>query len=350
MEKLTPGELSSRASLPICYDLYCGLGGWAEGFLSEGFLCIGYDIEKHDYGTGTYPGELILADVRSIHGSQLRDATCIVASPPCQEPSYRAMPWKRAKALNAIGPPHNFIELFNACFRIQREANESVCCCACWRCTSGGHCVRCDCFGNTGRFSRYIPLVVENVVGAQRWVGKASAHYGSFYLWGDVWQVGNRIGAGIPRLGNTLSYRRKAKVPGQDWNRFKEFGEVTPHWRLQQKNTGGSWFGQRDGQTLYRNDPRDMRRNENGEWVNTATVGGWNHPGKRNDGVKGFTPNGERLGKNTLGRKHGSRSKARKAASAEIAKIPFPLAQWIARCYKPSLATGHSPLATRVSA
>jgi len=296
---------------PICYDLYCGLGGWAEGFLSEGYRCVGYDIEKHDYGTGTYPGELILADVRSIHGSQLADAACIVASPPCQEPSYRAMPWKRAKALNAIGPPHNFIELFNACFRIQREASEAA--------------------------GRYIPLVVENVVGAQRWIGKASAHYGSFYLWGDVWQVGNRIGAGIPRLGNTLSYRRKAKVPGQDWNRFKEFGEVTPHWRMQQKNTGGSWFGQRDGQTLDRNDPRDMRRNENGEWVNASTVGGWNHPGNRNDGVKGFTPNGERLGKNTLGR-HGSRSKARKAASAEIAKIPFPLAQWIARCYKPAEA------------
>ena len=65
------------------------------------------------------------------------------------------MPWKRTKALP---PPSN--ELFEACFRIQRELNISV--------------------------NRYIPLVVENVKGAQPWVGRARWHYGSFYLWGDV--------------------------------------------------------------------------------------------------------------------------------------------------------------------
>ena len=46
---------------PIVDDLYCGLGGWAEGFMAEGYRCRGYDIEAHDYGTGGYPGELILA-------------------------------------------------------------------------------------------------------------------------------------------------------------------------------------------------------------------------------------------------------------------------------------------------
>ncbi len=59
----------------------------------------GFDIEAHDYGTGGYPGKLILRDIRSIHGSELKDAAVIVASPPCQEYSYRAMCWKRAKAL-----------------------------------------------------------------------------------------------------------------------------------------------------------------------------------------------------------------------------------------------------------
>ena len=34
-------------------------------------------------------------------------------------------------------------------------------------------------------------------------------------------------------------------------------------------------------------------------------------------------------------RKHGSKSSSRKAASALIAKIPFPLAQHIARTFKP---------------
>lgn len=34
---------------PLAIDLYCGLGGWAEGLLSEGYRVIGFDIERHDY-------------------------------------------------------------------------------------------------------------------------------------------------------------------------------------------------------------------------------------------------------------------------------------------------------------
>lgn len=30
---------------PLCIDLYCGLGGWADGFLAEGYRVIGFDIE-----------------------------------------------------------------------------------------------------------------------------------------------------------------------------------------------------------------------------------------------------------------------------------------------------------------
>jgi hypothetical protein len=275
MEKLTLGELSSRSSLPICYDLYCGLGGWAEGFLSEGFRCIGYDIEKHDYGTGTYPGELILADVRSIHGSQIADAACIVASPPCQEPSYRAMPWKRAKALNAIGPPHNFIELFNACFRIQREASEAA--------------------------GRYIPLVVENVVGAQRWVGRARWHFGSYYLWGDV-----------PAL---MPLTLKLKVPGF---RFDGSGRSFQTAAVNHtKNDGGSWFNVAHNTTSGKGQNPDGRK-VSGDWF-------------------GSYEEMKAAGTISPGRLHGKNSQKRKAASAEIAKIPFPLAQWIARCYKPAV-------------
>jgi len=84
---------------PLAIDLYCGLGGWAEGLLLEGFYVVGFDIERHVYGDEKYPGELVLQDVRTLHGSQFKDAALIVASPPCQAYSYRAMPWKRAKAL-----------------------------------------------------------------------------------------------------------------------------------------------------------------------------------------------------------------------------------------------------------
>jgi len=140
---------------PLAIDLFAGLGGWADGLLAEGYDVIGFDIERHEYGGHRYPAQLVLQDVRTLHGSQFKDAALIVASPPCQAYSYRAMPWSRAKALP---PPDN--ALFEACFRIQREACEAA--------------------------GRHVPLIVENVRGAQKWVGCARWNFGSFYLWGDV--------------------------------------------------------------------------------------------------------------------------------------------------------------------
>lgn len=177
---------------PLAIDLYAGLGGWAEGFLAEGFDVVGFDIERHDYGTGGYPGQLVLQDCLTLHGSQFKNASIIVGSSPCQEFSYRAMPWSRAKAL---GPPVKGIELFQAQFRIQAEASAAA--------------------------GRHIPLIVENVKGAQPWVGRAAGHYGSFYLWstpGDIESVGGAIVAGGVRFGNTLrAARRTIKGPGGDW-------------------------------------------------------------------------------------------------------------------------------------
>jgi C-5 cytosine-specific DNA methylase len=264
-------------SRPLAIDLFCGLGGWAEGFLAEGYDVVGFDVERHDYGTGGYPGQLVIQDVLTLHGSQLKHAAVIVASPPCQAYSYRAMPWKRAKALP---PPSN--ELFDACFRIQAEACEAA--------------------------GRYIPLVVENVKGAQPWVGRAAWHYGSFYLWGDVPAL-------MPLVANEL------KGFGGTWFHNKELGTSNPNRnRCATKNSGGSWFsiahntasGHGKNPVNRRNDPRDA-----GDSVKLG--GSWFH-----DYRKGQGP-----------RNHGSGSTKRKAASAQIAKIPFPLAQHIARCYKP---------------
>lgn len=255
---------------PLAIDLYCGLGGWAEGFLSEGYRVIGFDIERHDYGTGGYPGELVLRDVRSLSGEELVTKyglpAVIVGSSPCQEFSYRAMPWKRAKALP---PPYLGMELFNTQFRIQREVSEAA--------------------------GRYIPLIVENVRGAQKWVGRARWHFGSYYLWGDV-----------PALMPQITAK---KIAGQNWSRFRESGTISPHWRLQHLKTIGH-VNRRDGapHTKHLTNPAEHGIKQHGSgriWFDQGIA--------------------------TLP----SHSARRRAASAAIAKIPFPLAQYIARCFMP---------------
>lgn len=237
---------------PLVIDLYCGLGGWAEGFLAEGYRVVGFDVVRHDYGDGAYPGQLVLQDARTLDGAQFRRAACIVASPPCQEYSYRAMPWKRVRQLP---PPSN--ELFDECFRIQREASAAA-----------GH---------------RIPMIVENVRGAQRWVGPAAWHFGSYYLWGDV-----------PALMPFASPRGS-------------------------KNAGH----------VNRRDGYDHTRSLTCPEESTAAKGDGNlqavkmHGSGRQWFDNGFT-------------RFPSRSARRRAASARIAKIPVVLAQHIARIYKPA--------------
>lgn len=251
---------------PLCIDLFCGLGGWTEGFLAEGWDVIGFDIERHDYGSGGYPAQLVLQDVLTIHGKQFRGVTVIVASPPCQEYSYMAMPWSKAKAIEAeyrlgVRDTKKLTALFDACFRIQREASEAA--------------------------GRHIPLIVENVRGAQKWVGRSRWNYGSFHFWGDV-----------PAL---MPIAKSAKVPG-----FRFDGS-------------GKSF-----QTASVEGMKGIPHKPSGHWTNPTE-----------NGVKGFTPDGQPLGKNVAARMSSSGSKARKAASAMIAKIPRPVADHLARVFDP---------------
>ncbi len=265
--------------MPLAIDLYCGLGGWAEGFLAEGYEIIGFDIERHDYGTGGYPGQLVLQDVTTLHGSQFKAAAVIVASPPCQKYSYMAMPWKRAKALAAWyrepEHPERIVELnalFNACFRIQREASEAA--------------------------GRHIPLIVENVRGAQPWVGRSAWNFGSYHLWGDVPAL-----MPIPHRAQKFNPDGTAHPPGS-------WFAISDSQNRGSKNNGGSWFNV-------------AHNTESGVGKNPV------HEGRKN-GNDWFGA-GENC---SLQRRQSSKSDSRKAASAQIAKIPLPLARHIAKCFK----------------
>lgn len=263
---------------PLAIDLFCGLGGWTEGLIAEGYFVVGFDIERHEYGDQRYPGQLVIQDVLT-HGSQFKDAALIVASPPCQAYSYRAMPWKKAKALP---PPDN--SLFEACFRIQREASEAA--------------------------DHHIPMVVENVRGAQKWVGRSRWNYGSFHLWGDVPALMPMARRGV--LGDGM------KAGDAGWR------ETGPGRQLQDraiKNAGGSWFA-----VSHNNVPHsrgDALKGDGGSWFGE-------YSGTKIGGDRFSDPD-------STCRRHSSKSKARKAASALIAKIPLPLSRYIAQVFKPAV-------------
>jgi hypothetical protein len=53
---------------PLAIDLYCGLAGWAESLLAEGYDVVAFDIERHEYGEHRYPAQLALQEVLTLHG------------------------------------------------------------------------------------------------------------------------------------------------------------------------------------------------------------------------------------------------------------------------------------------
>jgi hypothetical protein len=131
-------------------DLFCGMGGWASTFVENCHDVTGIDIV--DYST-IYPGKFIQADLLTFTPVGYYDL--IVASPPCTDFSKASMPGSWTAPSRYPPDVENGLKLF----RRTREIIDLL-------------------------QPKY--WVIENVRGAQRFVGKADFHIGSRYFWSSV--------------------------------------------------------------------------------------------------------------------------------------------------------------------
>lgn len=248
---------------------------------------------------------MVVRDVRSLTGAEMVAEygvpEVIVASPPCQEFSYMAMPWTKAKEKEEKiqSDPleqKRLTDLFNQCFRIQREVSEAA-----------GH---------------YVPIIIENVKGAQKWVGKARWNFGSFYLWGDVPALMPIPGKKVLKPG--VTHRSDGSTNFHQWEHRKGAGSLDPgsenRWDKMVRGEGHKTSGMNWSDQTKRG--QDFTR-----------IAGTKSEGRKK------VDEGHDYPERTFGWKAphtNSRSLKCKEASALIAKIPPRLAEWVAKCFKPS--------------
>lgn len=134
-------------------------------------------------------------------------------------------------------------------------------------------------------------MIVENVRGAQKWVGPARWRYGSFYLWGDVPAL-------MPIAVGAV------KAPGMNWSDQTKRGQ---------------------------------------DFTRLAGKHALMDYGIKQPGLSGRRANGKGSAWFYNGAaRNGSKSNARKAASAMIAKIPLPLSRHIAQVFRADVRKGRS--------
>jgi hypothetical protein len=136
-----------RGNAMVALDLCCGKGGWAAGLIEAGWIVYGVDLADF---SKVYPGNFVQANLLTWEGwREIPGIRLVVASSPCEEFSRWDMPWTRKR-----NPPAPSLALVERCRFIAAELG--------------------------------VPIVTENVRGAQRWLGKSRANCGPFHLWDDV--------------------------------------------------------------------------------------------------------------------------------------------------------------------
>lgn len=132
----------------VAIDICCGDGGFTDGLLAAGFTVVGIDIRRFNGWKGDI---FIMQDLLTVTTEQLQaySPAVVFAGPPCEEYSRHSMPWTRAR-----NPPPPDTRLALHCFALASGLR--------------------------------VPIVLENVREAQKYIGPAVNHYGPHYLWGDV--------------------------------------------------------------------------------------------------------------------------------------------------------------------
>lgn len=166
---------------PLALDLCCGRGGWAAGFIAEGWRVVGVDFDERF--APFYPGQFVCCDLLKWEMWRVMSPALVLASPPCEEYSRWSMPWTRSK-----NPSVPDFRLWHRCEYIAKSLG--------------------------------VPLVLENVRGAQQFHGRSLANCGPFHLWGN----------GVPALVPVFTGKRKESYGSQERARRAEVSFHLSSW------------------------------------------------------------------------------------------------------------------------